>query len=77
MVIRQGGLLVALGTAIGITAAYFLAGLLASMLYGIAPRDSVVFVAVPITLSIVVLAAVSIPAFRASRLHPLDALRSE
>lgn len=77
MVIRQGGLLATIGTAIGISAAYFLAGLLASILYGVEPRDTAVFIAVPITLAIVVLAAVSIPAYRASRLHPLSALRSE
>ena len=77
MVIRHGGWLAAIGAAIGITAAYFLANLLASMLYGVEPRDAAVFVAVPIILAVVVLAAVSIPAYRASRLDPLHALRSE
>jgi predicted permease len=77
MLIRHVALLAAIGTAIGISAAYFLAGLLASMLYGVEPRDTGVFIAVSITLAVVVLAAVSIPACRASRLHPVDALRSE
>ena len=77
MVIRHGVFLAAIGTAIGITAAYFLASLLASLLYGVEPRDPAVFIAVPVTLAIVVLMAVSIPAYRASRFHPLDALRSE
>ena len=77
MVIRHGAWLAAIGGAIGITAAYFLASLLAAMLYGVEPRDGAVFVAVPITLAVVVLVAVSIPAYRASRLDPLHALRSE
>jgi predicted permease len=77
MVIRHGVSLAAIGAAIGITAAYFLASLLASMLYGVEPRDAAVFIAVPITLAVVVLVAVSIPAYGASRLHPLHALRSE
>ncbi len=77
MVIRQGALLAVMGTAIGITAAYFLAGLLTSMLYGVEPRNVAVFLGVPIALAVVVLGAVSIPAYRASRLNPLHALRSE
>ena len=77
MVIRHGVLLAAMGAALGITAAYFLASLLTSALYGVEPRDAAVFIAVPITLAVVVLVAVSIPAYRASRLHPLHALRSE
>ena len=77
MVIRHGVLLAATGAALGITAAYFLASLLTSALYGVEPRDAAVFIAVPITLAVVVLVAVSIPAYRASRLHPLHALRSE
>jgi len=77
MVIRHGVLLAAMGAALGITAAYFLASLLTSALYGVEPRDAAAFIAVPITLAVVVLVAVSIPAYRASRLHPLHALRSE
>jgi ABC-type antimicrobial peptide transport system permease subunit len=77
MVLAQGLELVAVGVAVGLTAAYFLAGLLASILYGVEPRSPSVFVGVPVVLTLVALAAVSIPAYRASRVDPLQALRHE
>jgi ABC-type antimicrobial peptide transport system permease subunit len=63
--------------AIGLMAAYFLAGLLASILYGVEPRNIAVFLGVPAVLAFVAVAAVAIPAFRASRIDPLQALRYE
>jgi predicted permease len=77
MVVRQGLTLVLVGVAIGLTAAYFLAGLLASILYGVEPRNAAIFVGVPVVLALVALAAISIPAYRASRVNPLQALRHE
>ena len=77
MVLRQGLTLVTAGVAIGLTAAYLLAGLLASLLYGVEPRDAGVFTAVAVVLALAALAAVSIPAYRASRVDPLQALRHE
>lgn len=75
MVIRQGTLLVAIGTTIGVAGAYFLTGLLRSVLYGVGPRDPIAFVGGPLLLGLVTMVAVSIPACRASRASPLDALR--
>jgi ABC-type antimicrobial peptide transport system permease subunit len=75
MVIRQGLALIGVGTAVGVGAAYFLADLLASVLFGVEPRDAVVFTAAPLVLGLVAVAAVSIPAHRASRVDALDALR--
>jgi ABC-type lipoprotein release transport system permease subunit len=48
---------------------------LAAQLFGVVPRDPVVFGAVAGVLTIVALAAVWLPALRASRVAPLDALR--
>jgi len=77
LVLRQGLAVVVIGAAIGLTAAYFLAGLLASILYGVEPRNAGIFVGVPVVLALVALAAVAIPAYRASRVDPLQALRNE
>jgi putative ABC transport system permease protein len=77
MVVRQGLAVVVVGVAIGLTAAYFLAGLLASILYGVEPRNAGIFVGVPAVLALVALAAVSVPAYRASRVNPLQALRRD
>jgi putative ABC transport system permease protein len=77
MVIRQGMLLVIAGTVVGLIAAFFLSDLLASLLFGVQPRDVAVFAGVPAILMLVAAAAVSIPARRASRVSPLEALRYE
>ena len=77
MVVRQGVALVAAGVAIGLTAAYFSAGVLSSALYGVEPRNAGVFVGVPLLLALVAVAAVSLPAYRASRVNPLQALHHE
>jgi predicted permease len=74
MVFRHGLLLVATGIAIGLAAAFLLSQLLASFLFGVEPRDAAVFVGVPAILALVAGAAVLIPAHRASRVNPLDAL---
>jgi predicted permease len=77
MVVQQGLAVVAVGLAIGLVAAYFLVGLLTSILYGVEPRNAGIFAGVPVVLALVALAAVSIPAYRASRADPLQALRHE
>jgi putative ABC transport system permease protein len=77
MVIAQGMLLVLTGSAIGIAASLALTRFLASFLYGVAALDPIVFIAVPILLSTVALAAIWFPARRASRVDPIQALRCE
>jgi ABC-type antimicrobial peptide transport system permease subunit len=77
MVIGEGMLPALIGIGAGLGGAYALANVLASILYGVKPHDVAVFVTVPIVLSAVALAAVSIPAVRASRVDPTDALRHQ
>jgi len=62
MVVKQGMVLVAVGMVVGLVAAYFLANVLASVLYDVEPRDVAVFVSVTVVLSLIGLAAVAIPA---------------
>jgi len=77
MVLRQGMRLAITGIALGIAASFWLARLLSGLLFGVAPRDPVVFTTVTLLLTGVALVAVWIPARRATRLDPVTALRQE
>jgi putative ABC transport system permease protein len=77
MVIAQGMLLVLIGLSIGVVASLGLTRFLAGFLYGVAALDPEVFIAVPILLSAVALSAIWLPARRASRVDPIQALRCE
>jgi len=77
LVLRQGLSLVLVGTGIGLAAAFPLARLIASELYGVGPSDPVTFTAVPLLLAAVGALACYLPARRATRVDPITALRYE
>ncbi len=77
MVVWQGMRLALAGVLLGVGAAFALTHLIASFLYGVKNWDPAVFITVPVVLSLVALAAVWMPAMRASRLDPMRALRIE
>ena len=77
LVVWHGMRLALVGVAIGVGAAFGLTRFIASFLFGVKTWDPLVFVTVPIVLSLVALLAVWMPATRASRLDPLKALRIE
>lgn len=77
MVLRQGGLLAATGIAIGLTGAFGLTRLMEALLFGVSTTDPATFVAVPLILGGVALLASWIPARRAARTDPVEALRAE
>jgi len=76
MVVLQGMRLAAIGVVIGVTAAFALSRYMSTLLFGVEPRDPLVFIGVPALLAAVALLAVWVPAARASRIDPLGALRS-
>jgi ABC-type antimicrobial peptide transport system permease subunit len=65
------------GVVVGIASAFGLARFLAGVLFEVTAHDPLVFATVPLVLGAVALAAVWIPASRASRVDPLEALRYE
>jgi ABC-type antimicrobial peptide transport system permease subunit len=77
MVVWQGMRLTLVGVVVGIGAAFGLTKLVASLLFGVKQWDPAVFVTVPVVLSAVALFAVWLPALRASKLNPMEALRTE
>jgi predicted permease len=77
LVVWQGMQLAIAGVILGICAAFGLSRLLASVLFGVKSWDPAVFVTVPVILGAVALLAVWLPATRASRLDPMEALRVE
>ena len=77
MVIRQGMLLAAIGLVVGIAGAFWLTKFLTGFLFGVKTWDPMAFILTPILLSAVALAAVWLPARKATRVDPMSALRFE
>ncbi len=77
MVLRQGMILAGIGVVVGLVAAVGLTRLMSSLLYGVEATDPVTFGVVAALLVAVASVASYLPALRASRTDPLEALRSE
>jgi predicted permease len=76
-VIRRGLLLAIAGEIVGLVLALGVTRLLAGFLYGVSPFDPVVFAGVPLLLAAVAVLACYVPAWRATRVNPMEALRAE
>ncbi len=77
MILLKGGRLLVLGTAIGVVGALFLSQMLASFAVEVSPRDPLTFVGVPLFLALVAFVANVVPALRATRTDPMQAIRTE
>jgi putative ABC transport system permease protein len=77
MVVRQGTVLAVIGVVVGLVGAFALTRLMASLLYGVTASDPVTFAVVPLVLGLVALLACWLPARRAARVDPLEAMRAE
>ena len=76
MILREGGVLLALGLVLGVAGAFFATGLVRGLLFGVAPRDPATFVGVALVMLAIGIVACWIPALRASRIDPAIAMRS-
>jgi predicted permease len=76
MVLSEGGRLVAIGLAVGVVGALSLTRLMQGLLFGVPPHDPVTLAIVALIMALVGIGACWIPAFRAARIDPADALRA-
>jgi putative ABC transport system permease protein len=77
LVIREGLLVTIAGLALGLGAAMLLTRLMSGLLFGVQPIDAPSFIGAPLVLLIVALIACLLPARRAARVDPAEALRAE
>jgi putative ABC transport system permease protein len=77
LIIRQGMSLVVIGAGAGLIAAFNLMRFVSSQLFGVKARDPLTFLGVALLLAGVALAACWIPARRAAKTDPMNALRYE
>jgi predicted permease len=77
LVIRDALVVTGIGVLVGLGAAWAATRVLGSMLYGLSPRDPVTMIGAAIVLIAVATLAAFIPAWRASRVDPMTALRYE
>ena len=77
LVLRQGAVLALGGIGVGLIGAVLLSRLLAGLLYGVGTHDPLTFVTVPVVLGTVALVASLVPAWRAARVDPVIALRTD
>jgi predicted permease len=77
MFVREGLLLAAIGTALGMIAAAGLTRLMSSLLFGITPLDPLTYATVPVFLLAAAALASYLPARRATIVNPVEALKAE
>jgi putative ABC transport system permease protein len=77
MVMRQALRVVSLGLVLGLPAAWLLARVLSNLLFDVSPRDPLTFASVIGVIVVVGVAASLTPAWRASRVEPVVALRMD
>jgi len=77
LVVKQGMLLAGIGIVVGLAGAAALTRVMTSLLFGVSTTDALTFGTVPALLAAVAFAATVIPAWRATRVDPMVALREE
>jgi putative ABC transport system permease protein len=77
LVLRSGGTLAVVGILIGVAAAIALTRYMAGMLYGVTPLDPLTYALAAMVLLTTALLATLLPAWRASAVDPVEALRND
>jgi putative ABC transport system permease protein len=77
MIVKQGLRLILVGLAIGLVGAFTATRVISSLLFGVTAKDPFTFAAVAMLLALVALVACYVPAWRATKVDPMEALRCE
>jgi ABC-type antimicrobial peptide transport system permease subunit len=75
LVLQKGVVLASVGIVAGVVLSACTASMMASLLYGVRPHDPAVFLVAPLLLLVVALLASYIPAWRATKVDPIVAVR--
>jgi putative ABC transport system permease protein len=77
LIVGEGLRLTVIGVGVGLVGAFGLTRLLSSLLFGVSPTDPTTFVVIALLLTVVAVLACYVPARRATRVDPMQALRCE
>jgi putative ABC transport system permease protein len=77
MIMREGSIMLISGISIGFLLAIATAKILSGLLYGVRALDPIAFAVAPLVMTIAALIATWLPAKRATRVDPVQALRAE
>lgn len=76
MIIRQAGVVTSIGVAAGLAGAWAFSRFLTTMVFGVSATDPIVYLMAALALCAAALLAVAVPSIRATRIDPLEALRT-
>jgi len=76
MILREGGVLLVIGLALGVGVAFFASEVIRGLLFGITPHDPTTLVGVAVLMAAIGIVACWIPALRAARIDPVTAMRA-
>jgi len=76
MILKEGGVLLAIGLVVGVAGAFFTARVIQGLLFGVAPHDPTTFIGVVVMMAAIGIVACWIPAVRAARIDPAITMRS-
>ena len=76
MILKEGGVLLAVGLVLGVGVAFFAARIIQGLLFGVAPNDPVTFIGVSVLMAAIGIGACWIPARRAARVDPAITMRA-